>query len=125
MNLWAKIVKFFKSLIDSGKKLIYVVYTDAKKSIADVLNDPELQNLALEAVKQAALSKLQGNDAWEAAYAQFKQAVLARGRNLGTAVLETVLQNVYVVFKFTEVNGVGQLPGGTPAELPAETTPEE
>jgi len=120
MNLWAKIVKFFKGLIDSGKKLIYVVYTDAKKSIADVLNDPELQNLALEAVKQAALSKLQGNDAWEVAYTQFKQAVLARGRNLGTAVLETILQNVYVVFKFTEGNGVGQLPGGTTTESPAE-----
>jgi len=118
MKFWNKIVSFFKSVISGGKKLLYIVYTDAKKSIADVLNDPVLQELALEAVKQAALAGLQGNDAWEKAFAAFSAAVKAKGRVIGTAMLETILQNVYVVFKFTQGNAVGQLPEAKPG-LPA------
>lgn len=114
MKFWNKIVAFFKSIVSGSKKLLYIVYTDAKKSIADVLNDPVLQELALEAVKQAALSGLQGNDAWEKAFAAFSAAVKAKGRVIGTAMRETILQNVYVVFKFTEGNGVGQLPEAEP-----------
>jgi hypothetical protein len=117
MKFWNKIVSFFKGILSGSKKLLYIVYTETKKSIADVLNDPELQQLALEAVKQAALAKLQGNDAWEQAYRQFAEAAKLKGRNLGTAILETILQNVYVVYKFTEGNAVGEA-----VEKPSELT---
>jgi hypothetical protein len=98
--MWKKIVDFFKNLFKKGKDLLYVIYVDSKKDIQKFLNDPELQKLALEAIKTAALAKLGGNVAWEAAFAAFSAAVKAKGFDLGTALLETILQNTYIYFKF-------------------------
>ena len=115
--LWAKLVSAFRSLLAGAKQLFYVVWTAGKKEIADILNDPELQELALEAVKQAALRKLQGDEAWAEAFKAFAAATRARGWALGTAMLETILQTSYVVFKYTEGNAAGQVP-----ERPVEET---
>jgi hypothetical protein len=109
-KLWKKIVSFFRDLASGSKKLVYVVWTSAKKEICDILNDKELQALALEAIRTAAKNKLKGEEAWNFAYAKFKEACVAKGINFGTAVLETVLQNVYLVFKFTEGDSAESVP---------------
>lgn len=109
-KLWNKIVSFFRDIISGSKKLVYVVWTSAKKEICDILNNKELQALALEAIREAARNKLQGEDAWNAAYEQFKEACVEKGLDFGTAVLETILQNVYLVFKFTEGDSAEAVP---------------
>lgn len=100
MSIFGKIVSWFKSLLAGTRQLFFVVWTASKKEIADSLNDPELQQMALTAVRNAALAKLRGEDAWAEAFSQFKMAVEGRGHEIGTAILEAILQNVYVVFKF-------------------------
>lgn len=98
--IWNKLVSAFRSLLAGTRQLFYVVWTQSKKEIADILNDSKLQQLALAAVTNAARAKLGGDAAWEQAFAEFKEAASAAGWKLGTAMLEAVLQNVYVVFKF-------------------------
>ena len=102
--LWKRIAAFFRELLDGTRKLFFVVWTAGKKEIADILNDATLQQLALEAVRKAARAKLNGDAAWDYAFADFKAAVADKGRELGTAMLEALLQNTYLVFKFTEGN---------------------
>jgi len=119
-SIWNKLVSAFRSLLSGAAQLFYVVWTAGKKEIADILNDPELQELALEAVKQAALRKLQGDEAWAEAFRTFAAATRARGWALGTAMLETILQTSYVVFKYTEGNAAGKAPA-RPVE---ETDPD-
>lgn len=106
MNLWNKIKEYLKSFFSKGQKVLFAILMETKKDVSKFLNDPELQRLALEAVKKAALAKLTGNVAWEAAYAAFTVAVKEKGLELGTALLETILQTAYLYFKFTEGNGV-------------------
>jgi len=109
-KLWNRIVDFFRGIAAGSKKLVYVVWTGAKKEICDILNDKELQSLALEAVREAAKSKLHGDEAWKVAYNRFKYMAAQRGLDFGTAVLESILQNVYLVFKYTEGDSAGRIP---------------
>ena len=104
-TLWNKLKNAFRSLLAGTKQLFFVVWTASKKELADILNDSELQQLALKAVSEAAAKRLQGDEAWKDAFAQFKVAVAAKGWQLGTAILETILQTAYTVFKYTEGNG--------------------
>ena len=101
-KLWNRILTYLSNFVRGGKTLMYVAWASIKSEVVDLLNDTELQGLALEAVRNAAKAKLQGDEAWAQAFDEFKKAALARGKNVGTAVLETILQNVYLVFKYTE-----------------------
>lgn len=104
-TLWTKLKNAFRSLLAGTKQLFYVVWTASKKELADVLNDPQLQEMALEAVRVAAARKLSGDEAWKEAFAMFRAYVGARKYQLGTAILETILQTAYTVYKYTEGNG--------------------
>ena len=107
MNVFAKIVAWFKKLLAGTRQLFFVVWTASKKEIADALNDPELQQMALTAVRNAALAKLRGEDAWKEAFSEFNSAVIGAGHDIATSILEAILQNTYVVFKFNGgLNGV-------------------
>lgn len=98
-KLLAKIVSALRALFSGRKQVFYAVWLTAKSAINDTANDPELQELALEAVKTAALRKLKGDDAWREAFGMFKSAVVAKGYELGQAMLDTILQSVYMGYK--------------------------
>ena len=100
MNVFSKIAGWFRKLFAGTRQLFFVVWTASRKEISDALNDPELQQLALVAVRNAAYRGLTGDAAWTDALAQFKVAVEGRGHEVGRAILEAILQNVYIVFKF-------------------------
>lgn len=105
MKIWAKLVSAIRSLLAGAKQLFYVVWTAGKKELADILNDPQLQELALQAVRMAAQSGLTAEERWNVAWQHFKGIAEAKGWQLGTAILETILQTAYTVYKYTEGNG--------------------
>ena len=104
-TLWNKLKNAFRSLLAGTKQLFFVVWTASKKELADILNDPQLQELALYAVRGAAQKGLTAEERWKIAYDYFKAIAAAKGWQLGTAILETILQTAYTVYKYTEGNG--------------------
>ncbi len=104
-TLWAKLVSAFRSLLAGTKQLFYVVWTASRKELADILNNPDLQEIALQAVRMAAQSGLTAEERWNIAWQHFKGIAEAKGWQLGTAILETVLQTAYTVYKYREGTG--------------------
>lgn len=115
-KLWAKLVAAFRSLLAGTRQLFYVVWTASRKELAEILNDPQLQELALYAVRRAAQQGLTAEERWKIAYDYFKAIAAAKGWEPGTAILEAILQTAYTVYKYTEGNGKD-------AELPSGPTP--
>ena len=112
-KLWAKLVAAFRSLLAGTKQLFYVVWTASRKELAEILNDPQLQELALYAVRRAAKSGLTAEERWKIAYEYFKSIAAAKGWEPGTAILEAILQTAYTVYKYSEGNGKdAELPTG-------------
>ena len=64
MNVFSKIAGWFRKLFAGTRQLFFVVWTASRKEISDALNDPELQQLALVAVRNAAYRGLTGDAAW-------------------------------------------------------------
>lgn len=104
-TLWAKLVSAFRSLLAGTRQLFYVVWTASRKELADILNDKELQQLALYAVRRAAQKGVSAEERWEIAFGYFKAVAEAKGWEPGTAILESILQTAYTVYKYTEGNG--------------------
>lgn len=104
-TIWSKLKSAFRSLLAGTKQLFYVVWTASRKELADILNDPDLQELALQAVRMAAQPGLTPEERWNVAWQHFKGIAEAKGWVLGTAILETVLQTAYTVYKYKEGNG--------------------
>lgn len=104
-TLWNKLKNAFRSLLAGTKQLFYVVWTASRKELADILNNPDLQELALQAVRMAAQPGLSAEERWNIAWQHFKGIAEAKGWVLGTAILETVLQTAYTVYKYSEGNG--------------------
>ena len=69
------------------------------KEVLDLLNDAELQQKALAAVKVAAASGLKGNAAFDLALDELKAALKAEGRVLADHLQDTLIQNAYCVFQ--------------------------
>ena len=69
------------------------------KEVLDLLNDAELQQKALTAVKVAAASGLRGSDAFDVALRELSAELRAEGRELAGNVKDTLIQNAYCVFK--------------------------
>ena len=69
------------------------------KEVLDLLNDAELQQKALTAVKVAAASGLKGNAAFDLALDELKAELKAEGRELADNLQDTLIQNAYCVFK--------------------------
>ena len=69
------------------------------KEVLDLLNDAELQQKALTAVKVAAASGLKGNAAFDLALDELKAELKAEGRALADNLQDTLIQNAYCVFK--------------------------
>lgn len=104
-KLWQKLVAACRSILAGTKQLFYVVWTASRKELADILNNPDLQELALQAVRMAAQPGLSAEERWNIAWQHFKGIAEAKGWVLGTAILETVLQTAYTVYKYSEGNG--------------------
>lgn len=99
MKIWTAIAAWFKGLFQGGKRLFAVTWKDAKSDALAKLNDEELQGAALECVKAAAAAALTGDGAWNIAFDALKVRAAELGKDWGRAVLETVLQNVYMAWK--------------------------
>lgn len=69
------------------------------KEVLDLLNDAELQQKALAAVKVAAASGLKGNAAFDLALDELRAELKAEGRVLADNLQDTLIQNAYCVFK--------------------------
>lgn len=98
-KLLAKIVSALRALFTGRKQVFYTVWIKARGAVSDMANNTELQELALDAVKNAALRKLKGDDAWREAFGMFKAAVVAKGYEIGQAMMDTILQSVYMGYK--------------------------
>ena len=85
------------------KPKLALLFTIACKTLAkevlDLLNDAELQQKALTAVKVAAASGLKGNAAFDLALDELKAELKAEGRVLADNLQDTLIQNAYCVFK--------------------------
>ena len=100
--LWQKILNLVRKLLAKSGAYFVVTWqgkTDAVTPDNDLVNDPNLQWLALEAVKAAAALLLTGDEAWDKAYAQFKASVEELGMRLSRSVLDTILQEMYLWWK--------------------------
>ena len=108
-NLFHRIATWLQSLFKGkGKRLFVVAWKAATDTALDRLNDPDLQQAALACVRAAAAKALHGDDAWDAAWAGFKDYAVAAGKDWGRSTLETILQISYERFK--------RLGGATAAE---------
>lgn len=100
--LFTRLATWLKSLFQTRTKRLFVLAWKAATDTAlDRLNDPELQQAALACVRAAAAKALHGDDAWDAAWACFKDYALAAGKDWGRSTLETILQISYERFKTT------------------------
>ena len=79
--------------------LFTLTCTSIAKEVLDLLNDAELQQKALAAVKVAAASGLKGNAAFDLALDELKAELKAEGRALADNLQDTLIQNAYCVFK--------------------------
>lgn len=98
-GFWNRIASWLKRLFKTSRRLFVLAWDDAKGAALERLNDEELQAAALDCVKAAAAKALTGDEAWADAYAAFREVAASSGKEWGRAVLEAILQNVYVVFK--------------------------
>ena len=101
-NIWQKILDLIRRFLAKSGGYFVVSWrgkTDVETSDNDLVNDPNLQRLALEAVKSAAALLLTGDEAWDSAFATFKASVEALGLKLGRSVLDTCLQEMYLWWK--------------------------
>ncbi len=101
-TLWEKFKQLFAKV---GKKLYYYIWTGTNDGLRKIANNPALQEMAMKAILDAAAKKLKGDEAWKDAYAQFKVAVAAAGWELGTSILDLILQSQYTTWKFNEGDG--------------------
>lgn len=100
--LFTRLADWLKSLFKTkGKRLFVVAWKAATDTVLDRLNDPDLQQAALACVRAAAAKALHGDDAWDAAWAGFKDYAVAAGKDWGRSTLETILQISYERFKST------------------------
>ncbi len=83
-------------------KLFVLTATNVAQEVLDLINDAELQQKALAAVKAAAENGLKGNAAFDAAFNALTAELKAEGKELATNVTDTLIQNAYCVFKNTK-----------------------
>lgn len=98
---WLK--ELFSGLWAWAKPKLAALFTLTAANVAQevlaLVNDAALQRLAYEAVKVAAAAGLKGNAAFDAAFAALTDALKSEGRELADTVKDTLVQNVYLVFK--------------------------
>lgn len=80
-------------------ELFVLTAKNVATEVLDLINDPDLQHKALAAVKAAADAGLKGNEAFDAAFKSFTDALKQEGRELADNVKDTLIQNAYCVFK--------------------------
>ena len=98
--LFIRLATWLKSLFKSkGKRLFVLALKSAGAAASERYNDTELQQAALACIKAAAAKALHGDDAWDAAWAGFKEYAIAVGKDWGRSTLETILQSTYSDFK--------------------------
>ena len=98
--LFIRLATWLKSLFKTkGKRLFVLALKSAGAAASERYNDPELQQAALACIKAAAAKALHGDDAWDEAWAGFKEYAIAVGKDWGRATLETILQSTYSDFK--------------------------
>lgn len=103
--LFIRLATWLKNLFQTKTKRLFVLAWKAATNAAlDRLNDPDLQQAALVCVQAAAAKALRGDDAWNDAWAAFKQHAVNAGKDWGRSTLETILQISYERFKNTLVS---------------------
>lgn len=91
--------KLWDWLCGKTRQLWTIVVRGATSELLEILNDAELQQAALEAVKSAAANGLNGNDAFAEASALLRQKISARGETLRDHLVDTLVQNAYAYLK--------------------------
>ena len=84
------------------QQLFMMTAKNVAKEVLDIINDAQNQTLAFEAVKQAAIGGLKGNEAFDAAFNALSDKLIADGKELSDSIKDTLVQNAYVVFKHSE-----------------------
>jgi hypothetical protein len=98
--MWKTIKAWFATLFRRSREIFVLIARGVADDVLTVLNDPDLQALAVDACRRAAAEKLAGNDAWGFALDALLSELRERGIQLATNIVETVLQTAYTVWKY-------------------------
>lgn len=97
-NLWNKIVNAIRSLF-RGKQRFALVWAGMTNDTNSKINNGQLQDLALEAVKAAAQAGFTGGEARAEAVKRCKELLAAIGVELADRMIDTLIQVVYMQFR--------------------------
>ena len=93
--------RFLARIFTKVREVFTIVAKGVAKDVLAILNDAELQSLAVDACARAAALGLRGDAAWKHAFDDFGNQLRLRGRELATNLAETLLQTAYTVWKAT------------------------
>lgn len=93
------LTRFWNWLRPKLAQLFTLTAEHIAKEVLALLNDADLQQKALAAVKAAAEGGLTGNDAFDFAFDELTAELRLEGRELAGNVKDTLIQNAYCVFK--------------------------
>lgn len=100
--LWNKILNAIRRLFN-GRQQFAIVWPGMTNETNGKLNNGELQDLALSAVRAAAEAGLSGGEARAAAVKRCKELLVEIGVELADRMIDTLIQVVYM--KFRDVEG--------------------
>jgi len=91
--------RWIAGLLGRARELFIIVAKGVGEDILSLLNDPDLQALAVAACREAAARGLSGDAAWRTAFEAFTASLRQRSITLATNIAETLLQTAYTVWR--------------------------
>lgn len=85
---------------EAFKKLYEITMPAVRDVILDFLNDRDLQEKAMHAVRVAIDKGLRSDEAWKIARGDFVSQLQAAGREASSTLIDTMLQNAYCSVKY-------------------------
>jgi hypothetical protein len=97
--MWRKLKSWFKTLFRKVREVFLIIARDVGDDVLAILNDPDLQQSAINACRAAWQAGMSGGDAWTYALALFRNAAKKHGREVAMYLAETILQAAYAVWR--------------------------